>query len=75
VPPFYLAALAIGYLTSFGSIPFGMILMRLAGTEPRSTIRNEGEGLAPFQAPGSSFANTINNVWQSQSQQVIKQTK
>jgi hypothetical protein len=63
-------------LTQAGHSLFPGYVARYVTSSPAgSAIQNEGEGLAPLQAPGSPFGNTINNVWQSQSQQIINQAK
>ena len=67
-PPLYLAALAFGYL--LGSIPFGMVLTRLAGTADLRTIgsgnigatnvlRTGRKGLAAATLVGDALKGTV----------------
>jgi hypothetical protein len=53
----------------------GYVARYITPSPEGSTIQNEGEGTGPLQAPTSPFANTINNVWQTQSQQIINKAK
>jgi RHS repeat-associated protein len=49
----------------------GVVVRQVQRTDTGTIIRNEGEGTGALQAPGSPFADTINGVWRSQSQQII----
>ena len=48
----------------------GYVARRVTSSNAGSIIQNEGEGLSPWQAPGSPIADQINNAWKGQSQSI-----